>query len=118
MREKRTARAKQAAEKGNHSAQTQEKRTAGAEAHVDFAVFASRLKSCPDTVLLRTCAKGSFSCSLLGPLDCLAYALRNHPRNLLGPDKGVRRESRETSVLSRNRELLRVTHALLFNRRH
>jgi hypothetical protein len=41
--------AKEAAEKGIHSIRTQDKHPAGAEAHVDFAALAARLKSCPDT---------------------------------------------------------------------
>jgi hypothetical protein len=42
--------AKEAAEKGLILDETPEKHTSGAEAHVDFAAFAARLKSCPDTV--------------------------------------------------------------------
>jgi hypothetical protein len=40
--------AKQAAEKGLHLTEMPEKRTAGAEARIDFAAFTARLKSCPD----------------------------------------------------------------------
>jgi hypothetical protein len=61
--------AKQAAEKGIHSVQTQEKRAAGAKAHVDFGALSARLKSCPVTKPSGVAAETSF------PAACKATVL-------------------------------------------
>jgi len=47
--------------KGVPSVRIEDKRTAGAEAHVDFAALAARLKSCPVTKRSRIQIEMSFS---------------------------------------------------------
>ena len=58
--EKQLSGAKEAAEKGLIAGVDSEKHPSGAEAHVDFAVLAARLKSCP----FKTMALGEFFRSL------------------------------------------------------
>jgi hypothetical protein len=51
----------QVAEKYQSASRSRHEHTAGAEAHIDDATLAARLKSCPDTELTRIPVEAGFS---------------------------------------------------------
>jgi len=61
---------------------THEKRTAGAEAHVDFAALAARLKSCPVTKLSRIPCEMNFSATCEAQIHFAPFNVRTEARTV------------------------------------
>ncbi|MGA7342333.1 MAG: hypothetical protein WBX18_17125 [Terracidiphilus sp.] len=77
---KRSSGAKEAAEKGKTAAESRELAPAGAKAHVHFATFAARLKSCPFTKPLQIAIKASLCAASKARLILCAFAARLNSR--------------------------------------